>query len=49
MLCIRGMADFQYQPAQDDPLSKLRGAMATLDGQCLLPLFMFHCTRAFGR
>ena len=32
------MADFQYQPAQGDPLSKLRGAMATLDGQCLSPL-----------
>jgi general transcription factor 3C polypeptide 5 (transcription factor C subunit 1) len=30
---IGGMADFQYQPAQDEPLSKLRGAMATLDGQ----------------
>ncbi|KAH9998354.1 RNA polymerase III transcription factor IIIC subunit-domain-containing protein [Russula vinacea] len=29
---FRSMADFQYQPAQDDPLSKLRGAMATLDG-----------------
>jgi hypothetical protein len=27
------MADFQYQPAQDDPLSKLRTAMASLDGQ----------------
>ncbi|KAI0282363.1 RNA polymerase III transcription factor IIIC subunit-domain-containing protein [Russula aff. rugulosa BPL654] len=26
-----GMADFQYQPAQDDPLSKLRTAMASLD------------------
>jgi hypothetical protein len=29
------MADFQYQPAQDDPLSKLRTAMASLDGQYL--------------
>lgn len=29
------MADFQYQPAQDDPLSKLRMAMASLDGQYL--------------
>ncbi|KAF8484497.1 RNA polymerase III transcription factor IIIC subunit-domain-containing protein [Russula ochroleuca] len=28
---FRSMADFQYQPAQDDPLSKLRRAMATLD------------------
>jgi general transcription factor 3C polypeptide 5 (transcription factor C subunit 1) len=29
----RGMADFQYQPPQDDPLSKLRSAMTALDGQ----------------
>ncbi|KAN0126608.1 RNA polymerase III transcription factor (TF)IIIC subunit domain containing protein [Russula decolorans] len=28
---FRSMADFQYQPAQDDPLSKLRTAMASLD------------------
>jgi general transcription factor 3C polypeptide 5 (transcription factor C subunit 1) len=35
------MADFQYQPAQDDPLSKLRMAMASLDGQYLsLPSFL---------
>ena len=27
------MADFQYQPAQGDPLSKLRQAMTALDGQ----------------
>jgi hypothetical protein len=27
------MADFQYQPPQDDPLSKLRSAMTALDGQ----------------
>jgi general transcription factor 3C polypeptide 5 (transcription factor C subunit 1) len=42
VLSIRGMADFQYQPAQDDPLSKLRGAMATMDGQCLFSSFMFQ-------
>ncbi|KAH9981862.1 RNA polymerase III transcription factor IIIC subunit-domain-containing protein [Russula compacta] len=28
---FRSMADFQYQPAQDDPLSKLRRAMTALD------------------
>jgi general transcription factor 3C polypeptide 5 (transcription factor C subunit 1) len=36
------MADFQYQPAQDDPLSKLRTAMASLDGPYLsLRSFLF--------
>jgi general transcription factor 3C polypeptide 5 (transcription factor C subunit 1) len=28
----QGMADFQYQPPQEDPLSKLRRAMTALDG-----------------
>lgn len=28
---FRSMADFQYQPPQDDPLSKLRNAMTALD------------------
>ena len=38
------MADFQYQPAQDDPLARLRGAMATMDGQCL---FLLLCCNSF--
>ncbi len=31
------MADFQYQPAQDDSLSKLRTAVASLDGRYSSP------------
>jgi general transcription factor 3C polypeptide 5 (transcription factor C subunit 1) len=30
------MADFQYQPSQEDPLSKLRRAMSALDGSCCI-------------
>lgn len=47
------MADFQYQPAQDDPLSKLRTAMASLDGQYLslrsfLPIELSHKKNSGG-
>lgn len=31
-----GMADFQYQPDMEDPISKLRVSMAQLDGERLL-------------
>ena len=44
----RGMADFQYQPAQDDPLSKLRRAMTTMDGQyTLVSFFRVSCSNSF--
>jgi hypothetical protein len=44
----RGMADFQYQPAQDDPLSKLRRAMTVMDGQyTLISFFQFSCSDSF--